>query len=74
MKLKFQIQQELGVKPESTKGAKGSKYAPELTEWLVITLFFTGLAYGGWMWSEVIYDHQVISSFVVLQHNPPTSK
>jgi hypothetical protein len=24
MKLKFQIQQELGVKPESTKGAKGS--------------------------------------------------
>jgi len=38
MKLKFQIQQELGVKPESTKGTKGSNYAPELTEWLVSTL------------------------------------
>ena len=37
-KLKFQIQQELGVKPETTKGDKGSNYAPELTEWLVSTL------------------------------------
>jgi hypothetical protein len=37
-KLKFQIQQELGVKPETTKGAKGSNYAPGLTEWLVSTL------------------------------------
>jgi hypothetical protein len=42
--------------------------------YVLITLFFTGLAYGGWMWSEVIYDQQVISSFVVLQHNPSTSK
>ena len=38
LKLKFQIQQELGVKPEFTKGAKGSNYAPELSEWLVSTL------------------------------------
>lgn len=42
--------------------------------YVLITLFFTGLTYGGWMWSEIIYDQQVISSFVVLQHNPPTSK
>ena len=32
------IQQELGAKTETTKGAKGSNYAPELTEWLVSTL------------------------------------
>ena len=42
LKLKFQIQQELGVKPESTKGAKGSNYAPELSEWLVSTLLSVG--------------------------------
>jgi hypothetical protein len=41
--------------------------------YVLITLFFTGLAYGGWMWSEIIYDQQVISSFVALQH-PPASK
>jgi hypothetical protein len=42
--------------------------------YVLITLFFTGLTYGGWMWSEIIYDQQVISSFVASQHNPPTSK
>lgn len=42
--------------------------------YVLITLFFTGLAYGGWMWSEIIYDQQVINSFVASQHNPPTSK
>jgi hypothetical protein len=42
--------------------------------YVLITLFFTGLAYGGWMWSEVIYDQQVISSYVVLQQNPPAPK
>jgi len=42
LKLKFQIQQELGVKPEFTKGRKGSNYAPELSEWLVSTLLSVG--------------------------------
>ena len=36
--MKFQIQQELGAKPETSKGVKGSNYTPELTEWLVRTL------------------------------------
>jgi len=40
---------------------------------VLISLFFTGLAYGGWMWSEIIYDQQVISSFVSLQHEPPST-
>jgi hypothetical protein len=34
---------------------------------VLIAIFFTGLTYGGWMWSEIIYDQQVISSFAVLQ-------
>jgi len=42
--------------------------------YVLITLFFTGLTYGGWMWSEIIYDQQVISSSLALRHNPPTSK
>lgn len=41
---------------------------------VLIALFFTGLAYGGWMWSEIIYDQQVISSFAVLQNTPETRK
>ena len=40
-------------------------------KWVLISLFFTGLAYGGWMWSEIIYDQQVISSFVGLQQTIP---
>lgn len=27
--------------------------------------FFTSLAYGGWLWSEILYDQQVINSFAV---------
>jgi len=27
--------------------------------------FFAALSYGGWMWSEVIYDQQVVSSYAV---------
>ena len=42
--------------------------------YVLITLFFTGLAYGGWLWSEVIYDQQVISSYVVLRASAPSSK
>ena len=33
----------------------------------VFALFFASLAYGGWMWSEVLYDQQVTSSFALLQ-------
>lgn len=46
----------------------------QLKRYVLITLFFTGLAYGGWMWSEIIYDQQVISSFVFSQQGPPTAK
>ena len=35
--MKFQIQQELGAKPETSKRAKGSNYISGLTEWLVRT-------------------------------------
>jgi hypothetical protein len=37
-------------------------------------MFFLGLAYGGWMWSEVIYDQQVISSFAALPDSNTTPK
>jgi hypothetical protein len=40
----------------------------------LIALFFTGLTYGGWMWSEVIYDKQVISTFAVLQSDAEAQK
>jgi TRAP-type C4-dicarboxylate transport system permease small subunit len=33
---------------------------------LVIGCFLV-LAYGGWIWSEVIYDQQVINSYAVSQ-------
>ena len=42
--------------------------------YMLISLFFTGLAYGGWMWSEIIYDQQVMSSYVVLQQHAPAQK
>jgi hypothetical protein len=32
-----------------------------------LTGFVTVFAYGGWMWSEVIYDQQIITAFSVLQ-------
>jgi hypothetical protein len=37
-KVKFKIQQELGAKPETRKGAKEGNYTLGLTEWLVRTL------------------------------------
>ncbi len=40
--------------------------------YLLIALFFAGLAYGGWMWSEIIYDQGVMSSFAVLQGGAAT--
>lgn len=42
--------------------------------YVLIALFFTFLTYGGWMWSEILYDQQVISTFAVLQNNPETPK
>ena len=42
--------------------------------YVLIAIFFTGLTYGGWMWSEILYDQQVISSFVILQNTPPTPR
>ena len=42
--------------------------------YVLITLFFTGLTYGGWMWSEIIYDKLVINSFVALPSTPETQK
>lgn len=42
--------------------------------YILISLFFTGLTYGGWIWSEIIYDQQVINSFVALQQGAPTPK
>jgi len=42
--------------------------------YVLTALFFTGLAYGGWMWSEVIYDQQVINTFAVSQKAPLSAK
>jgi hypothetical protein len=41
--VKFQIQRELGAKPEISEDAKTSKYTPRLTEWLVPTLLLVGV-------------------------------
>jgi hypothetical protein len=38
--------------------------------YLLLAIFFAGLSYGGWMWSEIIYDQEVINSFTVLQAPP----
>lgn len=38
--------------------------------YLLVAVFLAGLAYGGWMWSEIIYDQEVITSFTVLQTEP----
>lgn len=47
--------------------AKGTK-TPLLRakRYALVALFFTGLSYGGWMWSEILYDQQVINCFAVL--------
>ena len=42
--------------------------------YILISLFFTGLTYGGWMSSEIIYDQQIINSFVALQQSAPAPK
>jgi hypothetical protein len=46
----------------------GVKARPYLgMRFLLLVGFFAALAYGGWMWSEVLYDQQVISSYAVLE-------
>lgn len=42
--------------------------------YLLLAVFFAGLSYGGWMWSEIIYDQEVITSFTVLQPLPPAQQ
>lgn len=54
------------------KRAKNKRFQSK--RYVLITLFFTSLAYGGWLWSEILYDQQVINSFLVLQHHPPSPK
>jgi len=34
---------------------------------VLLTAFVTVFAYGGWVWSEVIYDQQIIAAFSALQ-------
>jgi hypothetical protein len=40
--------------------------------YVLVALFFTGLTYGGWMWSEILYDQQVIDAFAILQNGAET--
>jgi len=49
----------------------GVKERPYLGRRIVLVAgFFAALSYGGWMWSEVIYDQQLISSYAVMERNP----
>ena len=46
---------------------RGVRNRPYLKmRFLLVVGFLAALAYGGWVWSEVIYDQQVISSYAVL--------
>ena len=42
--------------------------------YMLLALFLTGLAYGGWMWSEIVYDQIVINTYAVVQSSPETQK
>lgn len=57
----------LVFKPARTHSFRTKRY-------MLLALFFTGLAYGGWMWSEIIYDQIVINSYAVLQSTPEVQK
>ena len=53
----------------------GVKARPFLKKrFLLLAGFFAALAYGGWMWSEVLYDQQVITSYAVLEPGGETGK
>ena len=43
-------------------------------QFLLVVGFFAALSYGGWMWSEIIYDQQVINSAAVLEPTADTGK
>jgi len=54
---------------------KGVEPIPFLKKRLLIEIgFFFFLSYGGWIWSEVLYDQQVISSFAVLDAGGKSDK
>jgi len=47
---------------------RGVRARPYLNKrFLVAVGFLAALAYGGWVWSEVIYDQQVTSSYAVME-------
>jgi hypothetical protein len=47
---------------------RGVRARPYLNlRFLLAVGFLAALAYGGWVWSEVIYDRQVISSYTVIE-------
>jgi len=49
----------------------GVKARPYLGARIVLVAgFFAALSYGGWMWSEIIYDQQVINSYAVMESAP----
>lgn len=51
---------------------KGVPYRAFLNKRAVfLTVFITLLAYGGWMWSEIIYDQEIINAFAILQKSSP---
>ena len=46
---------------------RGVQHRPYLrVQFLLVIIFGAALAYGGWMWSEILYDQQVITSSAVL--------
>ena len=52
----------------------GARRRPFLRiRFLVVIVLGAALSYGGWIWSEVLYDQQVISSSAVLEHSPEAS-
>jgi hypothetical protein len=54
---------------------KGVEPIPFLKKRLLIEIgFFLFLSYGGWIWSEVLYDQQVISSSAVLEAGGKSDK
>jgi len=57
----------LSVRKAKNKRLRSMRY-------VIVAVLLTGLAYGGWISSETIYDRQVISSFVVLHGSSQAPK
>ena len=52
----------------------GVRHSPFLQiRFLVVIALAAALAYGGWIWSEVLYDQQVISFSAILETHPAPS-